>query len=105
MPYPRGKSLKQLAGEAVRYAEAYFDPTEQAETLEQVGRPVDGDYVVLVMNRFVPIEWLPDSAAVLRKFVRWSANGLDATGMNVLREYWRELDSAVKTLATAFEAG
>lgn len=100
----RSKLLDQLSGEATRYAEFYFDPVEQARMLEQEGRPVDADYAVLVMNRFVPIDWVPDSATVLRKFVR-GGNSLDAAEEETLKEYWHELESTVKELSAMFEAG
>jgi hypothetical protein len=103
MAKPRGKSLDHLAGEATRYAEFYFDPVEQARMLEEQGRPVCGDYAILVKNRFVPIDRVPDSAAVLRKFVR--GNALDAAEMETLTEYWRELESAVEELSAMFERG
>ena len=105
MAKARGKSLNQLAGEAARYAGFYFDPVQQAEMLEQAGRPVDADYAVLVMNRFVPIDWVPNSVSVLRRFVRGGGNALDPAEMETLKEYWRELDSATKELSAMFEAG
>jgi hypothetical protein len=105
MAKARGLSLNQLSGEATRYAEFYFDPVEQAGMLEQAGRPVDADYAVLVMNRFVPIEWVPDSAAVVRKFVLGSGNALDPAEKATLEEYWGELESSVEELSAMFEAG
>ena len=105
MANARGKSLDQLASEATRYAECCFDPVQQAEMLEQEGRSVDADYAVLLKNRFVPIDWVPDSTTVLRTFVRGGGDALDAAEMETLKEYWRELESAVKELSAMFEAG
>ena len=65
MAKTRGKSLNQLSGEATRYAAFYFNPAQRPEMLEQEGRLVDGDYAVLVLNRFVPIGCVPGSAAIL----------------------------------------
>ena len=105
MAKTRGKSLNQLSGEATRYAAFYFNPAQRPEMLEQEGRLVDGDYAVLVLNRFVPIGCVPGSAAILHKFVRGSGNSLDAAEMSTLKEYWRELESGANLLSAAFESG
>lgn len=102
MARTQGKSLRQLSGEATRYAEWYFDPAEQVRMLQQEGRPVDGDYALLVMNRFVPIDWVPDSATILRRFVRGT---LAPAEMKTVKEYWGKLESTIKELGAMFEAG
>lgn len=105
MSKPRGKTLKQLSGEAARYAEFYFDRANQVRMWEDAGCPVDADYAVLAMNRFIPIDWVPASAAMLRKFVRGGTSGFDESENDALKEYWRELEAVTATLSTAFEAG
>ena len=105
MAKAQGKSLKQLAGEATRYAALYFDPIEQVRMLDEAGQPVDGDYAVLVVNRFVPIDWVADCDTMLRRFTRHGGNGLDAAQHEALKDYWRELDAGARHLCDAFEVG
>jgi hypothetical protein len=97
--------LHQLAGEAARYAAFYFDPAEQAQMLVDHDRPVDADYAVLVVNRFVPIDWVPGIVPVLRTFTRRGGNALTPEEMATLKDHWRELDASVKALSDVFRAG
>ena len=66
----RKEFLERLSATAGRYARFYFDPTERARTFAETGVPAGGDYAVLVVNHFVPVDAVAGSAAMLRKFVR-----------------------------------
>jgi hypothetical protein len=105
MPKSRGQSLLQLTGEAERYAAFYFDPAEQAQMMLDHDRPVDADYAVLVVNRFVPIDWVPGIEPALRTFTRRGGNGLSPEEDGTLKDYWRELEQSTKALAKMFLAG
>jgi hypothetical protein len=95
------KTLRQLAADADRYAGFYFDPAEQARMLTEQDRPVDGAYVVVAQNQFVPLN--RTSAAVLRKFVR--GTDLDPSEQRDLENYWQTLNASARELTTALEAG
>lgn len=70
--------------------------------LADAGQAIDAAYVVIVRNQFVPIDVVPDCAAMLRKFVRGTR--LDHKEDAVLRDYWSRLDGAQMSLAKLLEA-
>lgn len=105
MPKSSEKPFHQLTSEAERIAKFHFGPAQQKAWLEQECCRVDGEFTVIAMNRFVPIDALPGSAAMLRKFVRGGGNGLDTAGTALLKEYWRELELGAKELSAALESG
>lgn len=100
MAKKREMTMPHLNAEAARYAQSYFDPAEQARILSEHDQPLDADYVLLMKNRFVPLD--APSADVLRRFVQGET--LDALETSTLRKHWRALDASVEQLVSGLEA-
>jgi hypothetical protein len=87
-------TYRQLVEEAERYAGHYFDPAEIARRVEEAGQCADAAFVVLAQNRFVPLDSISGSAAMLRRFVQGRLDLRDADEWQLLKEYWACLDGA-----------
>ncbi|HEV7300114.1 MAG TPA: hypothetical protein VGN72_12165 [Tepidisphaeraceae bacterium] len=96
MPAKHEKTLRQLNVDADRYAKFCFDPQEQRRWRESVGRPDSVSHAVVVANRFVPLDAMPDSVPVLRRYAR--GRNPDATELQTLKDYWREIDDGLRQL-------
>ena len=103
MPGKHEKTLRQLNEEAEGYARFCFDPDEQRRWREGVGKPGSTSYAVVVANRFVPLESVPASAAVLRRYGR--GTNLATAELQTLRQYLDEIDGSLKRLHSALVAG
>lgn len=99
MPRKHDLTLRQLAGEAARYARFYFDHAERTRMLAQAGQAASAEYVVLAKNQFVPLDSILGCAAMLRKFVRGARSPLNQAEDAILRDYWSRLDAATGSLA------
>src|SRR5687768_12246370 len=96
MPKETGSTLRLLNVQAERYAKFYFDPEQQRRWREGVGKADRTRYAVLVANRFLPVDSIPDSASVLRRYGR-GAN-LEPAELHTLHHYRRALDDSLQRL-------
>jgi hypothetical protein len=96
MPEKHEKTLRQLNVEAERYAKFCFDPQERRKWQESVGNPNGASYAVLAVNRFLPLDSLPESVLILRRYSR--GTNLDAADLQTLRDYWHAIDDGLKRL-------
>jgi len=96
MPEKHEKTLRQLNAEAERYAKFCFDPEERRRWQQGVGKPGGTSYAVVAVNRFLPLESMPGSVLVLRRYGRGTS--LDAAELQTLKNYWHEIDDGLKEL-------
>lgn len=101
VPKRSGKTFRQLTEEAAHYAAFYFNSEERARMMSYAGCSPDAHYVVLARNQFVPLDALPGSAAMLKKYVR--GTGLDEQERGLLRDYWSLLDREQLSVAATIE--
>lgn len=96
MPEKHEKTLRRLNVEAERYAKFCFDPEEQRQWRESVGNAQGTSYAVVAVNRFVPLDSVPQTVPVLRRYGR--GTNLDAAELQTLKDYWHEIDDGLKQL-------
>ncbi len=94
------RTFRQLLAEADRIAKGYFDPQQKLRRLAESGHPPDAALVVLAQNCFVPLDSMPGSAPMLRRFVRGDLNLQSGTDdERLLKTYWSHLDAARDEIA------
>lgn len=96
MPEKHEKTLRQLNVEAECYAKFCFDPEERRRWQESVGNPKGTQYAVMAVNRFLPLDGMPESVLVLRRYGRGTT--LDTVELQTLKDYWQKIDDGLKRL-------
>jgi hypothetical protein len=103
MPEKHEKTLRQMIVQAERYAKFCFDPEERRRWRESIGKPGGSSYAVVAANRFVPLDCIPESVLVLRRYGR--GTNPDATQLQTLKDHSHKIDESLKRLHKLLVAG